>query len=353
MKAVILRAWRQTHKEKKVRAAPGSIKTRMPPLLILDALSTSFLTSEGPAPAVDSVSFTLGEGETLGLVGESGSGKTVLSLSILGLVPKPGRIAGGRILFEGSDLAAMPADALRRVRGAKIGMIFQEPMTSLNPVMRVGRQAAEPLVLHQGLSKAQAFSRAAELFAQVGLPDPKRLLTAYPHELSGGMRQRAMIAMALACGPKLLIADEPTTALDVTVQRQILDLLAELTGSRAMALLLITHNLGLVARTCSRVGVLYAGRLVEMSPAEALFDTPLHPYTQGLLASLPKPGSPRERLTPIAGMVPPLTELPSGCHFHPRCPYSFAPCPRKAPPVFAPQEGREVRCWLFDERGRA
>ena len=283
-------------------------------------------------------------------MGESGSGKTVLALSILGLVPKPGRIIGGRILFEGSDLAAMPADALRRVRGAKIGMIFQEPMTSLNPVMRVGRQVAEPLVLHQGLSKAQALSRAAELFAQVGLPDPKRLLTAYPHELSGGMRQRAMIAMALACGPKLLIADEPTTALDVTIQRQILDLLAELTGNHGMAMLLITHNLGLVAQTCARVGVLYAGRLVEMSPTNALFDAPLHPYTRGLLASLPKLNSPREHLTPIAGMVPPLTALPPSCHFHPRCPYAFVRCSKKIPPIFAPQEGREVRCWLFDER---
>jgi len=321
----------------------------MNPLLTLDSLSTSFLTSDGPAPAVDAVSFTVTEGETLGLVGESGCGKTVLSLSILGLVPKPGQVTGGRVVFEGADLAAMPQETLRRVRGAKIGMIFQEPMTSLNPVMRVGRQVAEPLVLHGGISQAQALGRVRELFGQVGLPDSKRLLAAYPHELSGGMRQRVMIAMALACGPRLLIADEPTTALDVTIQRQILDLLAKLGEKRGMAMLLITHNLGVVARTCERVGVMYAGRLVEMSPVGALFDEPLHPYTQGLLASLPGLGGVRKRLTPIAGMVPPLAELPTGCHFHPRCPYAFGPCATTIPPTFRPQEGREVRCWLFDQ----
>jgi len=302
---------------------------------------------------VDAVSFTVREGETLGLVGESGCGKTVLSLSILGLVPKPGRVTGGRIVFEGADLVTMPEQALRQVRGAQIGMIFQEPMTSLNPVMRVGRQVAEPLVLHANIAPTQAKRRVVELFSLVGLPDSRRVLAAYPHELSGGMRQRVMIAMALACGPKLLIADEPTTALDVTIQRQILDLLAELNEKRGMAMLLITHNLGVVAQTCGRVGVMYAGRLVEMSPTAALFDAPLHPYARGLLASLPKLAGARKRLAPVAGMVPPLTELPSGCHFHPRCPHAFARCSHEIPPVFRPQEGREVRCWLFDERGRA
>ena len=324
-------------------------------LLQLDAFSTAFDTSEGPAPAVDAVSFTLDQGETLGLVGESGCGKTVLSLSILGLVPPPGRHAGGRALFEGRDLAAMPAEELRAVRGAKIGMIFQEPMTSLNPVMRVGAQVAEPLILHKKLSTSQARAACEDLLAQVGLPNPARTLTAYPHELSGGMRQRVMIAMALACGPKLLIADEPTTALDVTIQKQILELLAALAApdsGRGLAMLLITHNLGVVAQTCQRVGVMYAGRLVELSPVDKLFDGPLHPYSQGLLASLPKLGPERRRLTPVPGAVPPLTALPTGCHFHPRCPKAFEPCAKLAPPTFRPDEGREVRCWLYGEPGQ-
>jgi len=321
----------------------------MEPLLRLENFSTAFDTSDGPAPAVDAVSFSLDQGETLGLVGESGCGKTVLSLSILGLTPPPGRITGGRALFEGRDLATISKDQLRAVRGAQIGMIFQEPMTSLNPVMRVGRQVAEPLILHNGLSSKQARERSLELFAQVGLPKPAEALEAYPHELSGGMRQRVMIAMALACGPKLLIADEPTTALDVTIQKQILDLLHSLAAAHGLAMLLITHNLGVVAQTCERVGVMYAGRLVELSPVNNLFDGPLHPYTQGLMASLPKLGSRHERLNPIEGAVPPLTALPAGCHFHTRCPHSFKPCSRDVPPVFRPEPGREVRCWLFSE----
>jgi oligopeptide/dipeptide ABC transporter ATP-binding protein len=325
----------------------------MEPLLRLENFSTAFDTSDGPAPAVDAVSFTLDQGETLGLVGESGCGKTVLSLSILGLTPPPGRITGGRALFKGRDLAAMSQDELRAVRGAQIGMIFQEPMTSLNPVMRVGRQVAEPLFLHNGLSSKQARERSLELFAQVGLPKPAETLEAYPHELSGGMRQRVMIAMALACGPKLLIADEPTTALDVTIQKQILELLHSLATAHGLAMLLITHNLGVVAQTCERVGVMYAGRLVELSPVNALFDGPLHPYTQGLMASLPKLGSRHERLRPIEGAVPPLTALPAGCHFHPRCPHAFEPCSRDVPPAFRPEPGREVRCWLFSGEGKA
>jgi oligopeptide/dipeptide ABC transporter ATP-binding protein len=325
----------------------------MEPLLRLNNLSTAFATEGGPAPAVDGVSFALSPGETLGLVGESGCGKTVLSLSILGLVPPPGRITGGRVVFEGRDLAAASPEELRRVRGAKIGMIFQEPMTSLNPVMRVGKQVAEPLMLHLGMSRAQARERATELLAQVGLPNPADTLDAYPHELSGGMRQRVMIAMALACGPRLLIADEPTTALDVTIQKQILALMDSLAKAHGLAMLLITHNLGVVAQTCERVGVMYAGRLVELSPVQALFDGPLHPYSQGLMASLPRLGSRHTRLTPVEGAVPPLTALPSGCHFHPRCPKAFERCPREIPPVFRPEPGREVRCWLYDQGGSA
>ena len=324
----------------------------MEPLLHLDTLSTAFDTSAGPAPAVDSVSLTLDQGETLGLVGESGCGKTVLSLSILGLVPQPGRITGGRVLFQGRDLAAMAPRDLLAVRGAQIGMVFQEPMTSLNPVMRVSRQVSEPLLLHKGLSKSEALERSAELLAQVGLPNPKETLAAYPHELSGGMRQRVMIAMALACGPKLLIADEPTTALDVTIQKQILELMASLAAAHGLAMLLITHNLGVVAQTCERVGVMYAGRLVELSPVQPLFDGPLHPYSQGLMASLPKLGSRHVRLKPIEGAVPPLTSLPAGCHFRPRCPHAFEPC-TQIPPTFRPEPGREVRCWLYDQGGRA
>ncbi|WP_243359790.1 ABC transporter ATP-binding protein [Fundidesulfovibrio terrae] len=325
----------------------------MEPLLRLDNLSTVFTTSDGPAPAVDAVSFALDQGQTLGLVGESGCGKTVLSLSILGLVPPPGRITGGRVLFKGRDLAAASPEELRRVRGAQIGMIFQEPMTSLNPVMRVGRQVAEPLMLHLSMTKAQAREHSADLLAQVGLPNPQDTLDAYPHELSGGMRQRVMIAMALACGPKLLIADEPTTALDVTIQKQILELMDSLAQAHGLAMLLITHNLGVVARTCERVGVMYAGRLVELSPVQNLFDGPLHPYSQGLMASLPRLGSRHTRLTPVEGAVPPLTALPSGCHFHPRCPRAFARCSREIPPTFRPEAGREVRCWLYGDGGRA
>jgi oligopeptide/dipeptide ABC transporter ATP-binding protein len=319
----------------------------MEPLLALDRLSTVFDTSAGVAPAVDSVSFVLNRGETLGLVGESGCGKTVLSLSILGLVPKPGRRAGGRALFDGRDLTAMSQDELRSVRGARMGMIFQEPMTSLNPVMRVGEQVCEPLILHKRMDKGAAMERAAGLLAQVGLPDPARAQRSYPHELSGGMRQRVMIAMALACEPALLIADEPTTALDVTIQKQILKLLASLAAGRGLSMLFITHNLGVVASTCQRVGVMYAGRLVELCPVADLFKTPLHPYSVGLLASLPRLGSRHERLNPIEGMVPPLTALPPGCHFHPRCPKAFGRCREQAPPAFAPAPDREVRCWLY------
>ena len=318
------------------------------PLLHLHGLSASFSTAQGEARAVDHVDLTLASGEILGLVGESGCGKTVLSLSILGLVQPPGRITEGKVVFQGRDLRKLPPDDLRRVRGADIAMIFQEPMTSLNPVMRVGAQVAEPLMLHRAMSKAQALEKAESLLALVGLPEPRRTLRSYPHELSGGMRQRVVIAMALACDPKLIIADEPTTALDVTIQKQILELLVELARARDASILLITHNLGVVAQTCTRLAVMYSGRIVELSPVEPLFARPLHPYTQGLMGSLPKLGV-RDKLTPIAGIVPLLTDLPAGCHFHPRCPRAFARCSQEIPPLLAPEPGRTVRCWLYAE----
>ncbi len=322
------------------------------PLLRLHGLSAAFSTPQGQALAVDSVDLRLEPGEILGLVGESGCGKTVLSLAILGLVQPPGRIIAGQVLFQGRDLRELPPDDLRRVRGADIAMIFQEPMTSLNPVMRVGFQVAEPLMLHRGLTKPQALAKAKELLALVGLPEPERTLRSYPHELSGGMRQRVVIAMALACDPKLLIADEPTTALDVTIQKQILELLVELARARDVSILLITHNLGVVAQTCTRLAVMYSGRIVELSPVDRLFVRPLHPYTAGLMGSLPKLGV-RDKLVPIAGMVPSLTDLPPGCHFHPRCPKAFARCQQEAPPLFSPEPDRQVRCWLYAEGAQA
>ncbi len=324
----------------------------MDPLLRLDALRAGFDTAHGLVTAVDGVSLELRQGEVLGLVGESGCGKTVLSLALLGLLQPPGRLLGGQAWFGGRDLAAMSQEELRAVRGGRIAMIFQEPMTALNPVMRVGDQVAEPLLLHRGLTRTQARERVLELLAQVGLPRPEATLRAFPHELSGGMRQRVMIAMALSCDPGLIIADEPTTALDVTIQKQILELLAGLARSRGLSMLFITHNLGVVAQTCQRVGVMYAGRLVEVCPVDQLFQGALHPYTQGLLASLPRLGSRHQRLTPIAGSVPPLSALPTGCHFHPRCPHAFEPCARVAPPMFSPTPGHEVRCWLHGEEGR-
>ena len=292
------------------------------PLLDVRALGVGFQTDDILLTAVDDVSFTLERGRTLGLVGESGCGKSVTARALLRLLEHPaGRVLHGEIRLDGRDLLQLPIEAMRQVRGREIAMIFQEPMTALNPVHRVGRQIVENLLLHESLSPQAALKRAVELLDWVGIPAPDRRIDEYPHQLSGGMRQRVMIAMALSCNPKVLIADEPTTALDVTVQAQILDLIRRLQKQTGMAVLLITHDLGVVAETCDEVAVMYAGRLVERAPVNELFARPLHPYTRGLLDCLPKPGlAPKTPLPVITGMVPSLRALPSGCRFAPRCP---------------------------------
>jgi oligopeptide/dipeptide ABC transporter ATP-binding protein len=303
------------------------------------------------------VSFALDRGETLGVVGESGCGKSVTSLSILGLIPSPpGRIDSGRILFEDRNLLEVSPEDLRRIRGREISMIFQEPMTSLNPVLPIGRQVAEPLRVHRGLSNAQALAQAVEWLERVKIPAARRRLDDYPHQLSGGMRQRVMIAMAMVCRPKLLIADEPTTALDVTIQAQILSLMVGLKEEMGMSLLLITHNLGVVAQMASRVVVMYAGQVVEEAPVADLFDRPFHPYTQGLLRSMPRRGGRSagraQRLTEIPGIVPAITETLIGCKFTARCPHAFDRCREKVPGLFGIRQGQQARCWLkeFPER---
>jgi peptide/nickel transport system ATP-binding protein len=299
----------------------------MKPLLEIKNLVTAFHTPAGRVPAVDGVSLAIERGRTLGLVGESGCGKSVTAMSILRLVADPGVIESGSILLDGEagtvDLVSLPEPPLRAIRGGRIGMIFQEPMTSLNPVFTVGAQIAEAVLLHKGGSREAARARALEMLRLVRVADPERRLDEYPHQLSGGMRQRVMIAMALACDPDLVIADEPTTALDVTIQAQILDLLADLRRRLGTAILLITHDLGVVAETCDDVAVMYAGRIVERAPAGELFRNPLHPYTIGLLAARPeaRAGGPRQPLRTIPGMVPPPQHFPAGCRFHPRCAY--------------------------------
>ncbi|WP_300158134.1 ABC transporter ATP-binding protein [Solidesulfovibrio sp.] len=317
------------------------------PLLSVENLTTVFDTPSGALAAVDGVDLAVGRGEIVAVVGESGCGKTVLSLSVLGLVPPPGRVASGRAVFAGRDLLSLSARELRAVRGARASMIFQEPMTSLNPVLTIGDQVAEPVRVHKGLPRGQALEAAREMLSRVGLPDPARRMGGYPHELSGGQRQRVMIAMALILSPELLIADEPTTALDVTVQRQILDLMTALARDTGTAVVLVTHNLGVVAQTADAVAVMYAGRLVEYARVETFFQGPAHPYAQGLLASLPRLSARGGRLSPIPGMVPSLSALPSGCHFHPRCPRAFGPCAGEVPPFFTLPDGRRARCWLY------
>jgi oligopeptide/dipeptide ABC transporter ATP-binding protein len=320
-------------------------------LLDIQELQTHFVTDAGTVRAVDGVSLTVHRGETLGIVGESGCGKSVTALSVLRLIPNPpGRVVGGRILLEGRNLLELPEGEMRKVRGGSISMIFQEPMTSLNPVFTVGDQIAEGIRLHQKLSKRDSWTKAIEMLRLVRIPDPDRRVKEYPHQMSGGMRQRVMIAMALSCNPNLLIADEPTTALDVTIQAQILELLNQLKAELGMAVMLITHDLGVVADTAARVAVMYAGRVVEEAPVLDLFTTPRHPYTQGLLASIPRieKSERRPRLQAIPGMVPDLLDLPQGCKFQARCTKVFDACRGAEPPlkVVGSAEHR-VRCCLY------
>ncbi|MDQ3070217.1 MAG: ABC transporter ATP-binding protein [Acidobacteriota bacterium] len=317
------------------------------PLLAIDGLTVEFPSKTGALRAVDGVTFSLRRGETLGLVGESGSGKSMTALAAIGLVPPPGRVAEGSVRFDGRTVTGMPERELRRIRGAGIGFVFQEPMTALNPVFTIGAQLVETLEVHAVARGRAARAKAAELLAAVRLPEPERRLKDYPHQLSGGQRQRALIAMALACSPALLIADEPTTALDVTVQAEILDLLREMKSAFGLALLLITHDLGVVAETADRVAVMYAGRIVEQAPVAELFADPLHPYTRGLLASMPGREQGRQ-LRAIPGVVPPLGNLPPGCAFAPRCPDRFEPCDKARPGDAALPADRLVKCYLHD-----
>jgi peptide/nickel transport system ATP-binding protein len=322
----------------------------MTALLRVQHLSTSFVTDAGVARAVDDVSFEIAEGETLGLVGESGCGKTVTALSILRLVPEPpGRLGeASRIEFRDVNLLKLPARELRKIRGADIAMIFQEPMSSLNPVLSVGSQIVEAIRAHDTVSGRVARERAVELLTLAGIPDPDRRLADYPHQMSGGMLQRVMIAMALSCRPKLLIADEPTTALDVTIQAQILDLLMDLKARFGMSVLFITHDLGVLAGVADRVAVMYAGKIVEEGDVHTIFHDPAHPYTQALLDAVPHIDRPTTQLRGIPGAVPTATRWPDGCRFHPRCPLRIDRCEREAPPDISPRPGHVARCWVVE-----
>ncbi len=319
------------------------------PLLEVQNLKTFFDTDEGLVRAVDDVSFSIAEGKTLGLVGESGCGKSVTALSIIRLVSRPGRIADGRILFSSNgqrkNLLTLSEPEMRQVRGGQIAMVFQEPMTSLNPVFTIGNQIVEAIRLHRNLPPQEARHLAIQMLHQVGIPEPERRLGEYPHQFSGGMRQRAMIAMALSCDPKLLIADEPTTALDVTIQAQILDLLRQLQQQQGLSILLITHDLGIVAEMADDVAVMYASKIVEYGPIEPIFRRPLHPYTYLLFCSRPALGAPKDRpLATIAGTVPDPKRFPTGCKFHPRCPMCQAPCTAKEPLLQEIEPGHWARC---------
>ncbi|MBI2088935.1 MAG: ABC transporter ATP-binding protein [Deltaproteobacteria bacterium] len=317
-------------------------------LIEVKGLETSFFTPEGEVKAVAGVSFEVEEGETLGLVGESGCGKSVTALSIMRLVPSPpGKIVKGKILYRGQDLLGLSREAMRRIRGNEISMIFQEPMTSLNPVFTIGNQIGEAIRLHQGLAKKETRDKTVEMLRLVKIADPESRVDDYPHQLSGGMRQRVMIAMALSCNPSLLIADEPTTALDVTIQAQILDLMNELQAQLGMALLLITHDLGVVAEQADEVAIMYAGKVVERSEAKSIFERPLHPYTVGLLNSLPgMGGKKKKRLEAIPGVVPSPLELPSGCRFRDRCPKAAGICAEAEPPLEKKGEDHWVACYF-------
>lgn len=318
-------------------------------LLEIQNLRTHFHTEDGVVPAVDGVTFAIRPGETLGVVGESGCGKSVTGLSILRLVPNPpGKILpGSRVMFNDQDLLSLSEKEMRQIRGNEISMIFQEPMTSLNPVFTIGLQISETLQLHQGMNPSQAKEKSIEMLKKVGIPRPEKVVDDYPHALSGGMRQRVMIAMALACNPRLIIADEPTTALDVTIQAQILELMKDLRDSFNTAIMLITHDLGVIAEMAQRVVVMYAGKVVEQGDVESIFENPLHPYTHGLLHSIPKIEGAIERLESVPGLVPNPLRLPTGCLFEPRCSKAMERCRQQRPGIKDLGEGRQVSCWLY------
>ncbi|SHE91908.1 peptide/nickel transport system ATP-binding protein [Thermoanaerobacter uzonensis DSM 18761] len=312
-------------------------------------LKTYFYTEEGVVKAVNDVSFSIREGETVCVVGESGCGKSVTALSLMRLIQSPpGKIEGGEIIFDGRDILKLSEAEMRRIRGNEIGMIFQEPMTSLNPVLTIGDQLMEPLMVHKLMTKKEAWNKAIELIKQVGIPRAEQIMTSYPHELSGGMRQRIMIAIALSCDPKLLIADEPTTALDVTIQAQILDLLKKIKQERNMALMLITHDLGIVAEMADYVIVMYAGKVIEEAPVKELFKNPKHPYTRGLLKAKPIIGQRQERLYTIPGQVPNPIGLGNYCYFSDRCEYAMDICRQKMPQLTADKSGHKAACWLYE-----
>lgn len=319
----------------------------MAPLLQIKDLRTSFFTDDGVVRAVDGVTYDVEEGETLGLVGESGCGKSVSALSILRLIPSPpGKIVGGEVIFEGEDLLKVDENEIRHIRGNQIAMVFQEPMTSLNPVLTIGRQLTEALELHLNMDGGSATRRAVELLDMVGIPDAETRIRDYPHQFSGGMRQRVMIAMALSCNPKLLLADEPTTALDVTIQAQVLEILARLSRELGTSIIIITHNLGVVARYADRVNVMYAGRIVETAAAKELYEQPRHPYTVGLLKSVPRLDQTRKtKLEVIEGVPPDLINVPTGCSFYPRCTFRTDHCKEEAPPLMQVGERHQAACW--------
>ena len=318
------------------------------PLLRVENLRIEFPTRHGTLLAIDDASFHIDEGEILGVVGESGAGKSITGMSIIGLLDPPGRIAGGRIFLDGQRIDQLSYEEMRRIRGKKIGAIFQDPLTSLNPLYTIGRQLVETILTHSEMSPAQARKRAVELLVEVGIPAAERRIDSYPHQFSGGMRQRVVIALALCANPRLIIADEPTTALDVSVQAQIISLLKTLTREHGAAVMLVTHDMGVIAETADRVAVMYAGRLVEVGPVEEVIKRPKHPYTVGLMGSIPAIGHRIERLVQIEGAMPRLTDIPSGCAFHPRCPKAFERC-RTARPELVPVARSQAACWLYPE----
>ena len=325
------------------------------PLLELDKLSTYYISAQGAriVRAVDEVSFHLDAGKTLGIVGESGSGKSTLALTLLRVLPPAARIVGGRMLLDGEDLVTKSDAEMREIRGKKIAMILQDPMASLNPLFTIGNQVAEPIQVHEGERRKTAWERARALLKAVRIPSPEARVRQYPHEMSGGMRQRIVGAIGISCEPRLLIADEPTTSLDLTIQAQYLNLLRELQRAHGLALIFITHNLGIVAKMCDQLAVMYAGRVIECGPVERLFNAPAHPYTRALLEAIPRIGDAARRLIAIEGQPPDLAELPPGCAFAPRCPQAVARCREAAPPPFAPAPGRIARCWLAEPAAAA